>query len=187
MKTDTIFYSLFQAFPSIFFELINQSPAEAVSYEFTSSEVKQLAFRLDGLFLPTTKDPAKPFYIVEVQFQPDDDLYYRLFAELFLYLRQYKPSHPWQVVAIYPTRSIERESDLQFSEILVLNRVKRIYLDELEATENSVGVGVVKLVIEPEETAPEIARRLIKQVNKQLTDAVTKRDLINLIGNRSRG
>ncbi len=181
MKTDTIFYSLFQAFPSIFFELINQSPAEAISYEFTSSEVKQLAFRLDGLFLPTTKDPVKPFYIVEVQFQPDDDLYYRLFAELFLYLRQYKPSHPWQVVAIYPTRSIEREQDLQFSEILLLNRVRRIYLDELEATENSVGVGVVKLVIEPEESAPEIARRLIKQANKQLTDATTKRDLINLI------
>ena len=30
MKTDTIFYSLFQAFPSIFFELINHSPTEAV-------------------------------------------------------------------------------------------------------------------------------------------------------------
>ena len=92
MKTDTIFYSLFQAFPSIFFELINHSPAEAVTYEFTSREVKQLAFRLDGLFLPTTKDPKKPFYIVEVQFQPDDDLYYRLFGEICLYLRQYKGS-----------------------------------------------------------------------------------------------
>ncbi|WP_309225723.1 DUF2887 domain-containing protein [Sphaerospermopsis sp. LEGE 08334] len=29
MKTDTIFYSLFQEFPSIFFELINKSPTEA--------------------------------------------------------------------------------------------------------------------------------------------------------------
>lgn len=109
MKSDTIFYSLFQAFPSIFFELINQSPAEAIAYKFTSCEVKQLAFRLDGLFLPITSDKKKPLYIVEVQFQPDDDLYYRLFAELFLYLRQYKPLHPWQVVIIYPTRSIERE------------------------------------------------------------------------------
>ncbi|TBR62073.1 hypothetical protein B4U84_13635 [Westiellopsis prolifica IICB1] len=65
MKTDTIFYSLFQAFPSIFFELINQSPAEATAYEFTSREVKQLAFRLDGLFLPTTNNPDKPRRLIQ--------------------------------------------------------------------------------------------------------------------------
>ncbi|MBD2411118.1 flagellar assembly protein H [Nostoc calcicola FACHB-389] len=182
MKTDTIFYSLFQAFPSIFFELINQSPAEAIAYNFTSCEVKQLAFRLDGLFLPIANERKKPLYIVEVQFQPDDDLYYRLFAELFLYLRQYKPFHPWQVVIIYPTRSIEREETLQFGEMLLLNRVRRIYLDELsQAAEASVGVGVVKLVIEAEETAPELAKRLIEQAKQQITDEVTQRDLINLI------
>ena len=179
MKTDTIFYSLFQAFPSIFFELINQSPTEAGTYEFTSREVKQLAFRLDGLFLPTTKDPKKPFYIVEVQFQPDDNLYYRLFAELFLYLRQYKTPHPWQAVIIYPSRNIEREQNLQFGEILLLQRVTRIYLDELGVS--SLGVGVVKLVIETEKDAPALARRLIAQANQQLTDTKIKRDLINLI------
>ncbi|MEA5549960.1 Rpn family recombination-promoting nuclease/putative transposase [Anabaena cylindrica UHCC 0172] len=179
MKTDTIFYSLFQAFPSIFFELINQSPTEAVVYEFTSREVKQLAFRLDGLFLPITKESKKPFYVVEVQFQPDDDLYYRLFAEICLYLRQYKPPYPWQAVIIYPSRSIEREQPLQFGEILLLERVKRIYLDELG--ESSLGVGVVKLVIETEDTAPELAKRLIAQANQQLSDTNTKRDIINLI------
>jgi predicted transposase/invertase (TIGR01784 family) len=171
VKTDTIFYSLFQAFPSIFFELINQSPAEANAYEFTSREIKQLAFRIDGLFLPKTSDIEKPFYAVEVQFQPDEDFYYRLFGELFLYLRQYKPPHPWQVVVIYPSRSIEREQTLQFGEILALNRVRRIYLDELgETAESSLGVGVVKLVIEPEETAGELARRLIEQARQQLID-----------------
>jgi len=45
VKTDTIFYNLFQEFPSIFFELINQSPEQAASYEFTSREIKQLAKR----------------------------------------------------------------------------------------------------------------------------------------------
>ncbi|BCL35723.1 Rpn family recombination-promoting nuclease/putative transposase [Nostoc sp. MS1] len=182
MKTDSIFYSLFQAFPSIFFELINQSPQEASIYEFTSLEVKQLAFRIDGLFFPKINDSSKPVYVLEVQFQPDDDLYYRLFAELFLYLRQYKPPYPWQVVVIYPSRSIERLQDLHFDEILLLNRVKRIYLDELgEVAETSLGVGVVKLVIETEETAPVLARRLIAQAKQQLIDAATKRDFINLI------
>ena len=36
-------------------------------------------------------------------------------------------------------------------------------------------------MIEEEETAPELARRLIEQVRQQLTDEVTRRDLINLI------
>lgn len=182
MKTDTLFYSLFQSFPSIFFELIDQSPEEASIYEFTSGEVKQLAFRIDGLFLPITKNPEKPFYLVEVQFQADADLYYRLFAELFLYLRQYKPPYPWQVVVIYPTRQIEREQRLHFEEILSLNRARRIYLDELgEAGEQTLGVGVVKLVIEPEETAGELARHLIEQARQELTEEAAKRDLIKLI------
>jgi predicted transposase/invertase (TIGR01784 family) len=182
VKTDTIFYSLFQAFPSIFFELIDRSPTEAATYEFTSREIKQLAFRLDGLFLPKTNNSEKPLYVVEVQFQPDEDLYYRLFGELFLFLRQYKPPHPWRIVVIYPTRSIEIAQTSQFGELLTLNRVRRIYLDELgEAAESSLGVGVVKLVIEPEDTAGELAKCLIEQARQQLTDETTQRDLINLI------
>ncbi len=70
MKTDSIFYRLFQQFPSIFFELIGRSPDEAAGYQFSSREVKQLAFHMDGLFLPRTDEPNKPFYLVEVQFQP---------------------------------------------------------------------------------------------------------------------
>jgi predicted transposase/invertase (TIGR01784 family) len=182
VKTDSIFYSLFQSFPSIFFELINRSPEEAASYEFTSREVKQLAFRLDGLFLPKTNEPNKPFYLVEVQFQPDASLYYRLFAELFLFLKQYQTPHPWQIVVIYPNRRIERKQTLHFGNLLALNQVIRIYLNELgEAAERSLGVGVVKLVIEPEETAGQLARHLIEQAQQQLTDETVQRDLINLI------
>lgn len=182
MKTDTIFYSLFQEFPSFFFELIDRPPEEAAAYEFTSREIKQLAFRMDGLFLPTTEAPEKPFYLAEVQFQPDRDLYYRIFGELFLYLRQYKPINPWRVVVIYPSRSLEPEDTLQFQELLTSHRVQRIYLDELpEEGDRSLGVKVVKLVIEPEETAAEQARQSIALARQQLSDPIVLRDLINLI------
>ncbi|TAG97443.1 MAG: Rpn family recombination-promoting nuclease/putative transposase, partial [Oscillatoriales cyanobacterium] len=182
MKTDTIFYSLFQEFPSFFFELIDRPPDEAAAYEFTSREIKQLAFRIDGLFLPTTEEPEKPFYLAEVQFQPDPDLYYRIFGELFLYLRQYKPVNPWRVVVIYPSRRIEHEQMLQFQELLTSQRVQRIYLDELpEAADRSLGVKVVKLVIEPAETAAEQARQSIAMARQQLSDPIVLRDLINLI------
>ncbi|MFP4124927.1 MAG: Rpn family recombination-promoting nuclease/putative transposase [Coleofasciculus sp.] len=180
MKTDTIFYSLFQEFPSIFFELINQSPEQAASYEFTSREIKQLAFRLDGLFLPKNETLDQPFYVVEVQFQRDDNFYYRLFTELFIFLNQYKPTCPWRVVVIYPSRRIEREQPLQFKELF--SRVTRIYLDELgDEASASVGVNIVKLVIEQEQTALEQARRLIEQAKVQITDETTKQNLIDLI------
>ncbi|MFP4124396.1 MAG: Rpn family recombination-promoting nuclease/putative transposase [Coleofasciculus sp.] len=180
MKTDTLFYSLFKEFPSIFFELINQSTEQAATYQFTSREIKQLAFRLDGLFFPKTENSQNPFYVVEVQFQPDQDLYYRIFAELFLYLRQDKPSCPWRVVVIYPTRRIEREQPLQFRELFT--RVQRIYLDELgDDASDSLGVNIVKLVIENQQTAPERAKTLIEQAQAQITDQTTQRNLINLI------
>jgi predicted transposase/invertase (TIGR01784 family) len=137
---------------------------------------------MDGLFLPLAEQSEQPFYVVEVQFQPDDELYYRLFSELFLLMRQYQPPHPWRVVVIYPTRSIEREQALHFAEMLHLNCVRRIYLDELgEAADRSIGVRVVKLVIESERTAVELAKELIEQAKQQINDEVIQRNLIDLI------
>ncbi|NEO56375.1 MAG: Rpn family recombination-promoting nuclease/putative transposase [Okeania sp. SIO3B5] len=183
MKTDSIFYQIFLNFPTIFFELINQPNTNTQTYEFTSREVKQLSFRLDGLFLPTDNNPNKPFYLVEVQFQPDDNLYYRLFAELFLFLRQYQPPNPWQVVVIYPSRSIEREQDRHFGNILASSQVQRIYLDELEETvSGSLGIRVVKLVvIKPENQAINLAKSLISQAKQEITEQKIQQDLIDLI------
>ncbi|MFH7026409.1 MAG: DUF2887 domain-containing protein [Heteroscytonema crispum UTEX LB 1556] len=81
MKTDSIFYQLFAEFPSIFFELIGR-PSNTQGYQFRSVEIKQTAFRIDGVFLPPENSPDKTVYFCEVQFQKDDFLYHRLFAEL---------------------------------------------------------------------------------------------------------
>ena len=59
MKTDSIFYRLFQEIPSIFFELIGNSPQLAKLYQFSSVEVKQTALRIDGVFLPN-QNTANP-------------------------------------------------------------------------------------------------------------------------------
>ena len=137
---------------------------------------------MDGLFFPLAEASKRPFYLVEVQFQPDDEFYYRLFSELFLLMKQYRPPHPWRIVVIYPSRSIEREQALQFAEMLHLNRVRRIYLDELgEGADRSLGVKVVKLVIESEKTAVASAKELIEQARKQITDEAIQRNLIDLI------
>ena len=60
VRTDTIFYQLFQTLPGILFELIGQSATEAEAYQFASAEIKELAFRFDGLFLPLADLPEQP-------------------------------------------------------------------------------------------------------------------------------
>jgi predicted transposase/invertase (TIGR01784 family) len=182
MKTDSLFYQIFQQFPFIFFALLGL-PAEATNqYQFTSQEVKQLAFRLDGLFLPIIEDSQLPFYIVEVQFQPDPNLYSRLFAELFIYLKQYQPRHPWQLVVIYPNRQTERENNLHFQEMLALPNITRIYLDELSPVETaSLPIKLLKLVIEPENTAPDLARDLARQVETEIPNIAVRESFIDLL------
>ena len=55
MQTDKIFYSLFQAFPSIFFTIIGAATVNVNAYEFVSVELKETAFRIDGVFIPTNQ------------------------------------------------------------------------------------------------------------------------------------
>jgi predicted transposase YdaD len=52
MRTDTIFYQLFQTFDTLLFELIGEPIENAVGYKFESVEVKEKAFRFDGIFYP---------------------------------------------------------------------------------------------------------------------------------------
>ncbi len=43
MRTDTIFYQLFQSYPSLLFELVRLPTETAQGYQFTSAEIKELA------------------------------------------------------------------------------------------------------------------------------------------------
>lgn len=181
MKTDSIFYQLFQSFPGIFFELIDQPPTTANTYQFSSVEVKQLAFRIDGVFIPTL-EASLPIYFVEFQFQPDRKLYSRFFTEIFLYLDKTELLNNWQGVIVYPSKSVDIGETARYIELLTPQRVKRVYLDELDSIgEQSIGIETVKLVIEPEATAAMKARELIVLARQQITDTITQREILQLI------
>ncbi|NEO91247.1 MAG: Rpn family recombination-promoting nuclease/putative transposase [Moorea sp. SIO3G5] len=198
MKTDTIFYRLFQSFPSIFFELINHSPTEALAYQFASVEVKQLAFRIDGVFLPTTTTAQSPIYFVEVQFQRDSQFYSRFFSEIFMYLNKTKLSNDWRGVVIYPSRNVDKGATQQYQELLDSPRVSRIYLDELaETSAPSVGIATVQLIVTEEDTAIDLwsrcaidlwsryanalAQDLIQRTTEEIDNERQKRELLQLI------
>jgi len=110
MRTDTIFYQLFLTFHSLLFELLGQPEETANSYKFASIEVKEKAFRFDGIFMPESVD--RPIYFVEVQFQTTPEFYWEFIAEINIYLNQYKPVQDWQAIAMFAKRSIEPESFL---------------------------------------------------------------------------
>ncbi len=182
MKTDSIFYQLFAEYPSIFFELIGRSPVDAQGYQFRSVEIKQTAFRIDGVFLPPENSPDKTVYFSEVQFQKDQFLYHRVFAELFLFLDQNPFTYDWYTVIIYPKRSVEPDETRLHQILLESSKVQRVYLDELEPAANqSLGIGVVKLVIEPEENAANRARQLIEQARRETADRLSSQAIIDLI------
>ena len=181
MKTDSIFYRFFQELPGIFFELIGNTPETANNYQFSSVEIKQTAFRIDGIFLPARGD-ENPIYFVEVQFQPDPDFYSRFLTEIFLYLRQNKPQNDWCAVVIYPSRSVDTGNIRHYREFFASQRVRRIYLNELgEASEQSIGIGTIRLVILPEARAVEQARILIERVRQEIADEFVKEEYLQLI------
>lgn len=181
MKTDTIFYCLFQTFPTIFFELINQPPETANTYDFSSVKVKQIAFPIDGVFLPKN-NPSSPIYFVEVQFKPDDKLYSRLFPEIFLYLHKAELTNNWPAVIVYPSRNIDTGKTEKYTELLTSGRVTRIDLDELEfPASSSFAIGTVKLVVENESNAVTKGRELIDLPKQQIDSEKKQREFIERI------
>ncbi|KAM3104421.1 Rpn family recombination-promoting nuclease/putative transposase, partial [Phormidesmis sp. 146-20] len=181
MKTDSIFYRLFQTFPSIFFELIGQEPSEASAYEFSSVELKQTAFRIDGLFLPII-DSTQPIFFLEVQFQKDPTFYARFFCEIFLYLRLYAPTKPWRAIAVFAKRSLEPTEILPYQSLLELPQVTRLYLNELgDLADSSLGISIIQLVVETKRQTPRRVRQLIEKARSQLADQRLQQEVLDLI------
>lgn len=179
MKTDSLFYRIFHSVPALFFELIGQPDRK--DYVFRSIEVKQTAFRIDGVFLPPENTPDQTVFFVEVQFQEDQLLYHRLFAELFLFLKQNPNLTRWQAVVIFPSRSLEPDNTELYQSLLEGSQVQRFYLNELEEMESfSPAIGLMQLIVASEKHATEQAKRLLQQV-EQTSSILAKEVLLELI------
>ncbi len=130
---------------------------------------------MDGVFLPPEDVADAPVYFLEVQFQRDALLYRRLFAEVFLYLRQHPDVRQWQAVVLYPNPRVEVAEPDTFSAVLNSSHVQVMYLEQLGAIpELPPSLGILRLLVEPELTVPEAARGLIERV-QQYQMSSTKR------------
>jgi predicted transposase/invertase (TIGR01784 family) len=178
MRTDTIFYQLFLTFHSLLFELLGEPLENADYYQFTSAEIKEKAFRFDGIFLPDRED--QPIYFVEVQFQNKPDFYWEFIAEINLYLNQYRPVQDWKAVALFAQRRFGVESlTLYQQELLENGRLISIYLDELPS--GSIGLGLIQLILAQESQAPVLVQQLLQRAKTEIPNPFVARDIIDLL------
>lgn len=161
MKTDSLFYELFRQWPGVALDLAGLDPADAGRYAFRSEELKQTAFRLDGVLVP---DPEgdDPYVFIEVQFQPDERLYPRLFAELTLYLHRLERPREWRVLVVYPNARVER-IPVGYRGLVELPQVQRVDLSALGGQDRSTpGWELLRLIVDDAEAAVVRATRLIR-------------------------
>jgi predicted transposase/invertase (TIGR01784 family) len=166
MKTDTLFYRLFQRWPQLALELLGLDYA-GDSYRFGSEEIKQTAFRLDGVFTPLSGEPEQPVIFAEVQYQPDTDFYGRFISEITLYLRLHKPGRRWLAFVIYPARSTEKPPSIEFEPFLHLPQLSRIYLEDYQDRQGlSLTLEFIRLIASSEAQAVDLARKLVERRNE---------------------
>jgi predicted transposase/invertase (TIGR01784 family) len=182
LKTDSLFYYLFQTLPGILFELLGQPATLAQNYEFRSVELKQTAFRIDGVFLPQPNIDEQPVYIVEVQFQRDLHFYQRFFAEIFLFLQQNPETVDVRPVVLFAKRSIEPEAIHLYRTLLEGAQVQRVYLEDLTLLPtSSLGIGLVQLIVAQPEQAQTRAQQLLTQTRSQEQPTLSIAAIIELI------
>ncbi|QHG17361.1 Rpn family recombination-promoting nuclease/putative transposase [Nostoc sp. ATCC 53789] len=182
MRRDSIFYKLFQQSPTLLFELLTNPPTNADSYRFDSVAVKEPKFEIDGVFLPPESDGAGVVYFCEVQFQKDEQLYERVWAESSLYFyRNRVRFSDWQAVIIYPSRSIEQIDIHPHRSLLNGEQIHRVYLDELgDIRQLPIWVALMVLTTVDEEQALEEARYLLTRTAQEMLSP-SSRAIIELI------
>ncbi|MBW4585223.1 Rpn family recombination-promoting nuclease/putative transposase [Aetokthonos hydrillicola Thurmond2011] len=183
MKRDSIYYQIFKRFPGLLFELVDHPPQQAQNYRFESVEVKETAFRIDGVFLPPVGVKPRIVFFAEVQFQKDEALYHRFFTELMMYLYRNRSQYDdWFCVVIFPSRSLEPSDQKTHRIFLNSDQVQRIYLDELgSADQQPIGINLMQLTIAPDETMAQQAKQLIERVQLEQIGTLAKNEIIDIV------
>jgi predicted transposase/invertase (TIGR01784 family) len=158
-------------------------PVNAQAYRFDSVAVKEPKFEIDGVFLPPETGTPGVIYFCEVQFQKDEQLYERVFGELFLYFYRNRVRYSdWQAVVIYPSRLIEQSQCHPYRVLLGSEQFHRVYLDELgEIRQLPIGVALMVLTTLEQEQAVAEARYLLTRTQQETASEAENRAIIEVV------
>jgi predicted transposase/invertase (TIGR01784 family) len=171
MKRDTIFYQIFQQSPNLLFDLLPVPIVDKRGYTFDSVEVKETAFRIDGVLTPP--DASGDVFFIEVQMQPDARLYDRMHSEIGIYSYRYPERFDtWKAVAIYPSRSVEQSSTKVPPELFESGRIRPVYLDELGTiAQLPPGLGLMVLTTLEGEGAIAAAKEMVNRARQTIDES----------------
>ena len=99
-----------------------------------------------------------------------------------MYFSQYKPVNTeWFAIVIFDHNSNDVAIPTRYQEI-AQQRLQRIYFDEISQQESfEIGIGILKLVVESEEKAGELARNLIEITKQEVKNSASQQQLRELI------
>jgi predicted transposase/invertase (TIGR01784 family) len=102
--------------------------------------------------------------------------------QIFLYLSKTDLTNDWRGVIVYPNPQVETDKVQRYRELLNCERVRRIYLNELENTpQTSIGLATVQLITLSKAKAIDSTRKLIQRVREELTPDQKPQELLQLI------
>lgn len=179
MKTDKLFYRIFLNQPGLLAELLPGIPPDC-QFDYSAPVIKEQEFRHDGILTPVENDPNLPIVFLEAQMQPDTDFYGRYFAEIYLYLKQYKIIRPWRGLLIIKSRRHDLGSEIPYQYQLD-NQVQRLYLqDLLHQNPLSPNLALLQLIILPKTKTVQAAQNLLES-SKGQAEFRQKLDLVEAI------
>ena len=85
----------------------------------------------------------------------------------------------WQAVVLWANQDLDPGIPLAYQTLLTAGLIHVVYLDEITDTSSSIGLGIIKLVVAPEDEAIQQAKTLINLVEK--ADAAKSRNLLELV------
>ena len=179
MKTDKLFYRIFLNQPGLLAELLPGIPPDC-QFDYSAPVIKEQEFRHDGILTPVENDPNLPIVFLEAQMQLDPDFYGRYFAEIYLYLKQYKIIRPWRGLLILKSRRHDLGSEIPYQYQLD-NQVQRLYLqDLLHQNRLSPNLALLQLIILPKRKTVQAAQNLL-ETSKGQPEFRQKLDLVEAI------
>ena len=184
MKTDPLFYRLFETSPETFFLLLGMSADVAADtaarYESTAPEFKETSHRVDGVFVP--RAAGLPVYFLEVQFYKLPNVYAGLLAKVYTYLKHHDPTQPYCGVVLFADRSLEPKELTPYQPLLDAGLIQRFYLEEMPELANApLGLSILYLIRQTESQAPASARNLVARARAEIGDEALRADLLELI------
>ena len=181
MKTDKLYYRIFLSQPQMLADLLPGLPV-GYEFEYVAPVIKEMEFRLDGLLTPIAEDPQAPLIFIEAQMQRDPDFYRRFFAEIYLYLAQYKVDRPWRGLLILQSRQ-QGLGNADFYSDLILGKVEQLYLQDLIGQSNlSPTLALLQLIVLAESETASAAQRLLRVAEGQSPEAFQQTlDLVEAI------